>query len=168
MLLSRSVSHDQGVGGEVQSGRLQRADLHQGKCSSSVSCATLFLKGVSSRKNVFSVSITQDFGVRWHQHKTEEEFGRQCHKNIAYIFRLAVYKITWPKAQKAVMVKLAWSRAGLGSGFTCHSRRLGNSKAPEKLHSLLISPSDLSVYKWHPSRSGLRLYFYPSERQLEL
>lgn len=31
VFLSGSVPHDQGVGGEVQGGRLQRADLHQGK-----------------------------------------------------------------------------------------------------------------------------------------
>lgn len=31
VFLSGSVPHDQGVGGEVQGGRLQRAHLHQGK-----------------------------------------------------------------------------------------------------------------------------------------
>lgn len=55
----------------------------------------------------------------------------------------------------------------MASHITAETQPLGSSKAPEKLRSLLISPSDVSVYKRHPSRSGLRLYFYPSETQLE-
>lgn len=55
----------------------------------------------------------------------------------------------------------------MASHITAETQLLGSSKAAEKVHSLLISPSDVSVYKRHPSRSGLRLYFYPSETQLE-
>lgn len=75
VLLPRSVPHDQGVGGEVQGGRLQRVDLHQGRRSSpssSVNCATSFSNGVLYLKNVISVSMRWDLGVRPHRHETEE------------------------------------------------------------------------------------------------
>lgn len=56
----------------------------------------------------------------------------------------------------------------MASHVTAEIQLPGSSKAPEKLQNLLISPSDVSVYKRRPSHSGLRLYFYPSETQLEL
>lgn len=93
VLLPRSVPHDQGVGGEVQGGRLQRVDLHQGRCSSpslSVNCATSVLKrGFIPQKCHFcqydvgfgsEATSTQDRGVVWMSltHKYTKPFQIYC------------------------------------------------------------------------------------------
>jgi len=40
LLVPRPVPHDQGVGGQIQSGRFQRFDLHQGKKTPSLDSQT--------------------------------------------------------------------------------------------------------------------------------